>query len=83
MVLCRDCLGHLDLAAARKALDNILHSEARYLLLTTFPDVESNQEIVTGFFRPLNMCLPPFCLPNPVRLLEEDEVGKFLGLWES
>jgi SAM-dependent methyltransferase len=82
MILCRDCLVHLDLEAARRALDNMLDAGARYLVLTTFPAVERNSEIVSGFFRTLNMCLPPFDLPTPLRLVREDYPEKCLGVWD-
>jgi hypothetical protein len=73
---------HLDLEAARRALDNMLDAGARYLVLTTFPAVERNSEIVSGFFRTLNMCLPPFDLPTPLRLVREDYPEKCLGVWD-
>ena len=45
----------------------------------------ANAEIETGDWRPLNLGLPPFGLPAPVRLIDEgnrgDQSDKRLGVW--
>jgi hypothetical protein len=88
LVFCRDCLVHFSLADARRALDNIRASEAKWLLTTTFPATTVNREIKTGQWRALNLELAPFHLPRPARLIAEgyaDEAGRYgdkaLGLW--
>ncbi|HET7697073.1 MAG TPA: hypothetical protein VFK57_15280 [Vicinamibacterales bacterium] len=88
LLLCRDCLVHLSLDDARLALSNIRRSRCEWLLTTTFPGCTANEDIVTGDWRPLNLQLPPFNLPPPERLLNEQctEGGdlfadKSLGLW--
>jgi hypothetical protein len=57
-------------------------------LTTTFPGCASNEDIVTGDWRPLNLQLAPFNLPAPDLLINEQctEGGnlfadKSLGLW--
>jgi len=70
-----------------KALANMKHSGSRYLLATTFVDRQHNADILTGGWRPLNLSAPPFCLPPPVRVINEDcPAKKFrdksIGLWE-
>jgi hypothetical protein len=80
-VLCRDCLIHLSNADAAAALANIRRSGARWLLSTTFPRVTANRDIVTGWFRPVNLCLPPFNLPAPVELVDERQYERAVGLW--
>lgn len=89
LVLSRDCLVHLSYGDAFRALNNILDSGARYLLTTTFPARKKNTQIVTGDWRPLNLELPPFCFPPPLRLInekcsEDDGIyeDKSLGLWD-
>jgi hypothetical protein len=87
LVLCRDLLVHLSFADIERALGNLLGVQGRYLLCTTFPGVETNQDSVTGKHRRLNMTRPPFDWPRPSRLIEEgtetEQVhGKCLGLWE-
>jgi SAM-dependent methyltransferase len=88
LILCRDCLVHLSTKLVLKALRNIKSGGSRYLVTTTFPDHDRNNDIKTGDWRPLNLCLPPFNLPQPITLIREccTEAGgiyqdKSLGLW--
>lgn len=81
-ILCRDCLIHLSLEAASAAVANFKRSGARHLLATTHTSVRKNIDIENGSWRSLNLRLPPFDFPPPVRLLVEDEAaGKCLGVW--
>jgi len=88
VVMCRDCLVHLSFAEALAALATFRSSGATYLLATTFPDRKANYDKHTGGWRPLNLCLPPFSLPTPLRLVNEgcrvaggSYADKSLGLW--
>ncbi|ARV59320.1 hypothetical protein BZZ01_12405 [Nostocales cyanobacterium HT-58-2] len=88
LLLCRDCFVHLSFADIHSAIDNIKSSQIPYLLTTTFPNCEENEDIVTGDWRLLNLEKPPFHFPTPLRLLNEQcsEGGglyqdKSLGLW--
>jgi hypothetical protein len=88
LVLCRDCLVHLEFARIFQALANVCASGSTYLLMTTFPDRKKNKDIVTGRWRTLNFEIAPFRLPAPVRVVSEEydgEGGKYrdksLGLW--
>ena len=84
LLICRDCLFHYTTPLAMKGLRNLMAANARYLLTTTFPPVVGNRELfATGWFRPINLQLPPFNLPPPLELImEEPERGKALGLWK-
>ncbi|WP_039795936.1 class I SAM-dependent methyltransferase [Amycolatopsis alba] len=89
LVLCRDCLVHLSFADIERALRNLRRSGSRYLLTTTFTELGTNADIVTGDWRPLNLCREPFGFPEPLAVLVEgctEEGGayadKSLGLWE-
>lgn len=89
LILARDCLVHFSYRDIFKALKNICRSGSEYLLTTTFPGRKSNRDIVTGKWRPLNLQLEPFCLPEPIKIINEKctEGGLFyadksLGLWE-
>jgi hypothetical protein len=89
LVLVRDCLVHLSFADVHRALANIKASGARYFLSTTFQRLESNRDITTGDWRPINLERAPFDLPPPLALIDEQcqEAGgrygdKALGLWE-
>lgn len=52
LVLCRDCLVHLSFADAQRALANITRSGARWLLTTTFPAQDANEEHRDGRLAP-------------------------------
>jgi hypothetical protein len=84
MLLCRDCFIHLSEDMIFRAIDNILRSNIRYLLTTTFPDGR-NRSIRTGDFFTIDLCAPPYNFPPPLRVLE-DWVPPFdrrqLALWE-
>jgi hypothetical protein len=88
VVLCRDCLVHLSYANICRALENVKHSGAKWLLMTNFVRIESNRDIEDGDWRPLNFEHAPFLLPPPHRTIVENcaEAGgafddKSLCLW--
>lgn len=89
LVFCRDCLVHLSFADIFSTLENVCKSESEYFLTTTFTDRKANHDIATGQWRSLNLELPPFGLPQPIRTINEgctEEAGaykdKALGLWK-
>ena len=69
LLLCRDCLVHLSYSDIDRVLRQMWSSGARYLLTTTFDANETNCDIATGGWRPLNMEKPPFSFPSPIRKL--------------
>lgn len=88
-VLCRDCLVHFSFATIRKAVANFHRSGARFLIATTFIDLEANHDCEDADWRPLNLERPPFSWGKPVHVLvegcTEDEglwADKSLGVWE-
>jgi hypothetical protein len=88
LVFCRDCLVHFSFADIFLALNNICNSQSEYILLTTFTGRKDNYDIVTGMWRVLNLELPPFLFPEPLRIINEgctEGDGAFedkaLGLW--
>jgi hypothetical protein len=90
LLFCRDCLVHLSFGDIRLALENAVGSGIPSLLTTTFPGAESNEDIVTGDWRVLDLEQAPFRLPAPLRILNEgctegDGVfaDKSLGLWRT
>ena len=90
MVMCRDCLIHFSHNAAMRALANIKASGCRLLFSTTYTDRRWNDSIATGQFYPINLQAPPFRLPRPILLLNENctiEHGAYhdrsLGLWRA
>jgi hypothetical protein len=85
LIMCRDCLVHFSYRLIRNAVRNIWLSQSTYLFTTTFPE-HSNSDIVTGNWRPLNLCRPPFNFPPPIQLVNEGHPppygDKSLGLWQ-
>ena len=86
LLLCRDCLVHLSFHDIGKGIHNIKIGKIKYLLTTTFPNLLSNENIITGRWRKLNLQKHPFNFPIPKLLLEEngrnDTDRKCLALWE-
>lgn len=83
---CRDCLFHLPLNDVRQALINFANSGIPYLLVTNHPRETVNQEIIHGEFRPLNLQVAPFHLPEPNWQVSDDELknlGQVLALWKA
>jgi hypothetical protein len=90
LLLCRDCLVHLSFRHALAAVGNMLASDFTFLLLTTFPGRDCNEDIPTGLWRPLNLEKAPFNFPPPISLLSEEcsegdgaYGDKSLGLWRA
>ena len=84
--LCRDCWFHLSNRDIMSAIDNFLRSEIRYLLTSTHPDCDCNTDIPTGSARLLNLELPPFNFPSPIRVIDDWIEGfpvRYLALWEQ
>jgi hypothetical protein len=71
LILCRDLLIHLSTRDCRAALANFLASGSRFLLTSHFEKRTSNPDIVSGDFRPINLCRPPFDFPQPLEVINE------------
>lgn len=89
LVFTRDCLVHLSLADAARAVANIRKSGSTYLMATTFPDTPANTDILTGQWRALDLCKTPFNFPPPLRLVDEEfriaagqHSDKSMGIWK-
>ncbi|MBN2020611.1 MAG: class I SAM-dependent methyltransferase [Sedimentisphaerales bacterium] len=88
LILCRDCLVHFSNRHVFRALRNIKSSGSTYLLTTTFVGRKKNEDIPTGKWRPVNLQLPPFSFPTPIKLINEEYPlenyrDKHLGLWKT
>lgn len=87
LILCRDALVHFSDQHVFAALKHFHDSGSRYLLSTTFPETRANFDIVTGWWRPINLQLVPFSLPEPLCRLSDGESDDFyddkvLALWD-
>jgi hypothetical protein len=84
LLLVRDCFIHLSEEMIFRALANIIRSDIKYLLATTYPGAR-NRSIRTGDWFAINLCHAPYNFPAPRQILNDwkppfDE--RCLGLWE-
>lgn len=90
LVLCRDCLFHLTDVQIFAAVEQFRATGARWLLTTTYLDVESNRPGITGGYRDINLMRAPFCFGPPIEVIEEGQMAgsttigarRGVGLWE-
>lgn len=75
-IFCRDCLVHFSNEDVFRAIKNIKKSNSKYLLTTTFTQRETNEDIVTGWWRPLNFQKAPFNFPEPIKVVNENYTGQ-------
>jgi SAM-dependent methyltransferase len=86
MLFCRDCLFHLSEDDIKKVFDNVLASNVKYIMTTSYIESigYSNQNIQTGAFRPINLERAPFNLPCPIDSLDDgplEKIERRLCLW--
>jgi 2-polyprenyl-3-methyl-5-hydroxy-6-metoxy-1,4-benzoquinol methylase len=82
VALCRHCLIHLSNRQVCMALRNLKNIGVKYLLATTFPVIVNNADIWPGSFRPINLEIPPFNLPKPLRTFHDSrDQSSMLALW--
>lgn len=82
--LCRDCLFHLSERDIFQSLANFTRSRIPYILTSNHPNCDVNIDIPTGAFRQINLTLPPFTLPPPLRVIDDWIEGyppRHLALW--
>ena len=85
LILCRDLFIHFPNELVRSALHRISRSGAKYFLTTQYDGVKINRDIRLGSFRPVNLMLPPFGLPEPEQNIPDADYlklwGRTLALW--
>jgi len=86
-ILCRDCLVHLSFEHIFKVRQLWKEAGFRYCFVTTFVNRTTNENIITGGWRPLNMQIAPFNWPEPLAVIDEEcqDEGfgdKAIGVWE-
>lgn len=65
LMLVRDCLFYLSYAEILKFLHNFCRADIRLLLTTShWPPTGRNMDTVSGGWRFLYLCSPPFCFPE-------------------
>jgi hypothetical protein len=83
-LFCRDCLLHLSFVDIATVLRNFRQSRCKYFIISTYPGVRRNLDIVTGEAWPIDMCLAPFNFPPPIKLLNDTVEGSMprqMGVW--
>jgi hypothetical protein len=87
LLFCRDCLFHLSKNDIAKVFDNVLASNVKYVMTTSYlPGHSDNRDIVTGGFRPINLEEKPFNLPRAIDSLDDGPVGNItrrMCLWNK
>lgn len=86
LVFVRDCFIHLPNRMVLEALKNVNRSGAQLLMTTTYPGQANNKDIEIGGFRPVDLQAAPFCLPEPLEIILENEgksSGKSMALWRT
>jgi SAM-dependent methyltransferase len=71
LIFCRDCLVHFSYEHIEKALNNVKRSGSKFLLTTSFINRRLNFDIETGDWRPINLQIKPFSLPDPLEVIIE------------
>lgn len=74
LIVCRDLLVHLGNRDVIAVLRNAAASGSRLLVTNHFLDRQDNPDIESGDFRAINLCLPPFGLPQPESVVVEESV---------
>lgn len=83
LIICRHCLIHFSNVDISIALRNFRRSGAKYLLTSSYRNVETNEDILTGRYRPVNLQIAPFDFEPPLTIIAESGgLGQFLGLWK-
>lgn len=84
LIFCRDLFIHLKYEDIFKTLKNFKKNSAKYLLVSTYAIPENKDRKEAGAqYRPINLLLPPFNFPEPLRLIEDSKRSKkYLGLWQ-
>lgn len=85
VIFCRDVFIHLSFSDVFRALAKFKESKSKYLIASTSPIIQENINVITGSMHNLNLELPPFNLPKPIRLIDDRQKGfieRWMGLWK-
>ena len=80
LIFSRDALQH-KLKDNWRILSTFARSDAKYLLLSSYPGTTRNLNVAPGQYWPNNLAAPPFLL-IPKRNLSEEFEGKYLYLYD-
>ena len=87
LMICRDCMQHLPDCNVFALLNNIKQSGITYLLASNYPECAENEDLIDSLYATTrityrNLMLPPFNLPKPLCVIDEDFDKKVLCLWK-
>jgi len=89
LVITRDLFIHLSNKKIMSAIKNIANSECKYWIVSIASQLGKNTNIPTGGCRTVNLCLPPYGLPPPIRYLQDGSeknssllATRSMALWE-
>jgi len=89
LMFVRDCLVHFSIEDIKKSIFRIKQSRSKYLMSTSFVNVDKNLDIYSADWRPINLEKEPFNFPKPLLTYNEkcQEMGgiyadKSLCLWQ-
>lgn len=73
IIIARDCLVHFTFDYIHKTFENLKKQNYKYILMTSFTARPNNTDLIhVGEWRPLNMEIAPFNLPEPLKILNEN-----------
>jgi len=84
--LCRDALFHFSYQDIFRTINNFLNSDIKYLLTSSHLECARNTDIPTGYYRQLNLELPPFSFCPPAASIDDWIEGypiRKLCLWSK
>jgi SAM-dependent methyltransferase len=98
LLIVRDVIGHFPIQDGLEIVKNIINSDCKYLLTTTWYNINDdnyfkhhkNKIVDYGRFYPVNLMSNPFNFPKPIEVIEEDvfvdnyDIGvrKVLAFWK-
>ena len=87
LMICRDCLFHFSFQDTLSLFENFIQSGTTYFFSTSSdrPDDWSNEDILTGSFRPIDLHRPPYHLDRRVAFSaldgKPDNKDRHMKLW--
>ena len=89
LMFVRDCFVHFSIEDIKKSIFRIKQSRSKYLMSTSFVNLERNIDIYTGDWRPINLEKEPFNFSKPLIIYNEKckemdgiYADKSLCIWE-
>ena len=82
LMFVRDCLVHLSFDDIKKSVNRIKESQSEYLMSTSFINIETNLDIYSADWRPINLEKIPFNFPEPIVTINE-ECNEMNGIYSD